>query len=314
MLVNHVLSNDTVSGIFDAIFGYFAKYTSEDVRFEVSVRPIDGADVHHFHRPHLEWRLPKPSVVTVHHDLFDPDPWLELEKFLPRYRESACVVCLNHGQRTFLESQGIRELDVIPHGYNDEVLFPKAESPRHRDAQGRVTLGFFSKYYDRRFKGEAYLHDLVKRLDPRRFRFVLVGERRLVTGEALARLGFDVRVYERLPYRLFQAAYDSIDYLLMCSNFEGGPANLPEAMATHTPILATPVGFAPDYLVDGKNALILMGDPDHDARRISELASPDSMLSPSLDSEAPALRRAIPTWREVVARYLEIYRRVAEEQ
>lgn len=311
MLVNHVLSNDTVSGIFDAIFGYFSKYSADDVRFEVSVRPIDAADVHHFHRPHLERRLPKRSVVTVHHDLFDPDPWLALDKFLPRYEESACVVCLNHGQRRFLDERGLRRLAVIPHGYNDEVLVPKRRNPRELDARGRVTLGFFSKYYDRRFKGEAYFHDLVKRLDPARFRFVLVGERRQVTGEALATLGFDVRVYERLPYRLFQAAYESIDYLLMCSNFEGGPANLPEAMATHTPIIATPVGFAPDYLVDGENALMLSGDPDLDGRRVTELAE-GGALAQALDSHAPALRRAIPTWREVVARYLEVYRRVAE--
>lgn len=313
MLVNHVLSNDTVSGIFDAIFGYFSKYSSPDVRFEVTIRPIDGADIHHFHRPHLESRLPKRSVVTVHHDLHDPDPWLDIDKFLPRYAESARVVCLNRGQRDFLEKRGISRTEVVPHGYNDEVLVPKTSNPRDRDPDGAVSLGLFSKYYDRRFKGEAYLHDLVKRLDPRRFRFVLVGERRLVTGESLASLGFGVRVYERLPYRLFQSAYDSIDYLLMCSNFEGGPANLPEAMATHTPILATPVGFAPDYLIDGQNALILTGDPDFDGHRISQLAEADSALARQLDEGAASLRRAIPTWRDVVARYLEIYRRVAEE-
>lgn len=313
MLVNHVLSNDTVSGIFDAIFGYFSRYSPTDVRYEVTIRPIEGADVHHFHRPHLESRLPRRSIVTVHHDLFDPDPWLDINRFLPRYAESARVVCLNHGQRTFLEKRGICRTEVIPHGYNDEVLAPKKSKPRDRDPDGAVTLGLFSKYYDRRFKGEAYLHDLVKRLDPRRFRFVLVGERRLITGEALASLGFDVRVYEQLPYRLFQSAYDSIDYLLMCSNFEGGPANLPEAMATHTPILATPVGFAPDYLVDEKNALVLTGDPDGDGHRISMLAEPNSQLALQLDVEAPNLRRAIPTWRDVVARYLNVYRRVTEE-
>ncbi|MBX3248541.1 MAG: glycosyltransferase [Myxococcales bacterium] len=311
MLINHVLSSETVSGIFNAIFEYFHKHSPPDLRYTITIHPDPRADIYHFHRPHLESHLPARSVATVHHDLYDPDPWLDFEKFRPRYLEAAHVVCLNRGQQRFLKTQGVLTTTVIPHGYNDAVLRPKVTSPRRR-GHNRTTLGIFSKYYDRRFKGEAYLGDLVKHLDPRLFDFVLVGERRLITAESLAELGYQVRLYERLPYRLFQEAYEAIDYLLMCSTFEGGPANLPEAMATLTPILATPVGFAPDFLTDGHDSLFLTEDPEADAPRIMRLSDPSDSLTVAIDRGAAALAERVPTWTDVVERYVNLYRSIAE--
>ncbi len=277
----------------------------------VSMTPLEHADVHHYHRPHLESELTQRSVCTVHHDLRDPDPWLRLEKFLPRYREARLVVCLNHGQKRFLRDRGISQTVVIPHGYNEEVLRAKVRSP----CPGRkVSLGIISKYYDRRFKGEAYLHDLVKRLSPEVFQFVLVGERRLRTAEYLVALGYEVRLFESLPYKLFQSLYESIDYLLMCSTFEGGPANLSEAIATHTPIIATPVGFAPDFIEDGKTGLILSGDPMVDATRLMALQDRQGELARALDEGAPSIKAKCPTWKQVIAAHIEQYELIAREQ
>ena len=97
--VNHVLSSSSLeSTILDDLIRRFAAEAPDDIRIVRSVRPIDGADVYHYHRANRECRLKPGSVVTVHHDLDDPMGWLALGDFLPRYREAAFVVCLNGGQ------------------------------------------------------------------------------------------------------------------------------------------------------------------------------------------------------------------------
>lgn len=307
MLINHVLSNEAESAIFTAIFDYHRRFAPEGAEIRVSVEPLPDATLHHYHRPHLEERLSDRAVVTVHHDLTDPDPWLELGRFLPRYREAKRVICLNRTQQALLARHGIDHTVVIPHGYNEEVLRPKATRPRDRRSDGKITLGFLSRYYARRVKGEAYLGDLVKALDADRIAFVLVGQRRNVTAEQLARLGYEVRCYQHLPYALFRNLYEAIDYLLVTSNFEGGPASLPEAMATHTPIVSTRVGFAPDFLTDGQTGLLLTGMVDEDAPRILRLTDPSDLLTQTLDEGARTLAAICPTWREVVDRHFETY-------
>ena len=289
MLINHVLSSSAHSSIFEAIFDYFRSYAPSGARIKVSLAPVPRADIVHYHRPQLERRLVAGSFTTVHHDLRDTAPTMRLDSFLPRYREAAHVICLNHGQAASLRAKGVDALHVIPHGYNHHVLHRKqpAQAP-----VPRVRLGLISKRYRGRFKGEAYLQELAKRLSPASFEFVLVGEGRADTAQFLRRLGFEVRAYEYLPYALFQALYESLDYLLMCSAFEGGPANLPEAFATATPVLATPVGFAPDFIRDEVNGLLLSDDIELEARRITQLAQPAGALAATLRLGAEQIGRA----------------------
>jgi len=92
IIVNHVLSNNVRSGIFEDIFAYFSRYTEHYASHIPSEKPIIGAHVRHYHRPHLEERLIKPCVVTVHHDLNDPDGWLSLSAFIERYKEADMVI------------------------------------------------------------------------------------------------------------------------------------------------------------------------------------------------------------------------------
>jgi glycosyltransferase involved in cell wall biosynthesis len=305
MLLNHVLSNDTHSAIFTAIFDYFAEHKPGGWEVAVSAHPLPNADVHHYHRPHLESKLSERAVVTVHHDLRDPDAWLEPSRFLPRYREARRVICLSRSQQHFLAGHGVSNTVVIPHGFNERVLRPR---PEHDAVDGPLRLGLFSTFYERRVKGEAYLYDLIKLLDPACFSWIVVGERRLSTAERLADLGYGVRLFEHLPYRLFQQLYESIDFLFMCSNFEGGPANIPEAVATGTPVLTTRVGLAPDFVEEGVNGFFLSGDPDADAERLMELVGRDRPLVRSLRAGAARVRERAPTWKVVVERQFAVYR------
>lgn len=311
IVVNHVMSQDIASGIFADILRYFRTLSPSDVKYEVSIEPIAQADIYHYHRPQLEKKLRAPSVCTVHHDLGETDTWLSLAKFLPRYRESSMIVCLNTLQRDRLIDEGIHpaRLTVIPHGYNDQILSLKPR--RTFEPNRKLVIGFVSKRYGRRVKGEAYLYEMAKRLSPERFAFLLVGAERMTDAVALRSLGFEVRCYERLPYRAFNGLYASMDFLMMASQFEGGPANIPEALATGTPVLTNPIGMAFDLVRHGINGMHLSMDPNTDISVFELLAANANGLTDSLYAGAHAEAATATTWAQCVERNVKVYRGIA---
>lgn len=310
--IDHVLSTKLLrSAIFDDITRRVADAAPEGIRVTRSTRPDKTARVHHYHRPNLERRLLPRSVVTVHHDLRESEAWLNVKSFLRRYREAHAVHCLNNTQAAYLHAQGIAATEVIPHGV-DRTVFPVPNAARHPRTEGRLILGIASRRYARGVKGEALLEQLIAHLDPARVGFVLLGEDRWRTADLLRRHGFSTDTFERLPYRLFGQAYGGIDALLILSDFEGGPASLPEALGAGIPVFSTPVGRAPDDIRDGVNGLLLSRHPATDGARLMAL----------LDTEAQGLRQLlagaftgavqIPSWDDVLARYFTLYQRVAE--
>lgn len=306
-IVNHVMSRDINSGIFKAILGYFNKYTPDDFIQVESVKPIENADIYHYHRPHLESKLLGNSVCTVHHDLNDPDSWHSRNNFVPRYQESSRIVCLNTTQKRLLvDEEGLdgESIVVIPHGYNQDVLYPQ-----NKKENKKLTIGIASKRYGRRVKGEAYLFELVKRLDPELVKFIFVGEDRSIDANIFRSWGFDVSVFERLPYRVFNGFYNEIDCLLMCSTHEGGPANIPEALATGTPILSTPIGMALDYITSGKNGEFLTLNPNIDAQIIMKLCL-DYDYMDSMRKNCLIKLQNVLTWKNVVDKHIELYKSI----
>lgn len=303
MKINHVMGNTVHSSIFDAFIGYFKKHAPSSVEHLVSPDPIEGCDVYHHHRPHISKSIPKNSICTVHHDLKDQDAWLSLEQFIEAYRASDTVVCLNSEQERLLNNQyQIDSTVVIPHGINTSVFNAKVEA---NSICGKVTLGFFSRRYGRGVKGEFRLYEIAKRLPPEDFRFLLVGKDRLIDAKRLESMGFEVECYEFLPYRLMPDAYAKIDALLILSNFEGGPACIPEAVFTQTPIFSTRVGMAIDYVRPelGENGLFVDDDFDVAAEEISDFFALDKSLYFS-----PVL-----SWHEVVRKYHSVYQTVFEK-
>lgn len=302
MHVNFVLSEDKFSRIFYEIFQRFLD-SHHDWRISVTERPHRAADVHHFHRPQMEARLPANSVVTVHHDLFDPDPFVSWDVFRQRYREAAHIICLNSNQQETLAARGFTNTTVIPHGF-DAGLF--AKQPLRRVADRKFTFGVISKRYPRRFKGEVFLYELLQRLPVDKVRLLFVGEGRTEDALFAMRLGFDAAAHEVMPYRLFPKVYEAMDALLMVSNFEGGPANLPEAVASGTPVVCTAVGMAPDMVRDGENGLILKGEPDADAALIRKLVSDEGGLLRRLIYGAQRASTA-HTWDAVIDLHYQLY-------
>lgn len=313
LIVNHVMSRDIDSSIFNAILGYFNQFGSTEFKHIASVAPITNAHIYHYHRPHLEEKLLPNSVCTVHHDLDDPDPWHAKFRFIPRYMEASAVVCLNNTQKEILVTKGLpsNKLYIVPHGYHAEYLKPKSgitgASQKSADSR-KLTLGIASRRYGRRVKGEAYLLELAKRLDPEHFNFIFVGQDRTLSTVAMRNLGYEAIAYERLPYRMFQSFYNAIDILLMCSSYEGGPANTPEALATGTPMFSSCVGMPKDVIINEKNGLFLTLDPDYDAKKIMDICvyNPEK-LEDIIKGAQQIMDRAL-TWEQSIKGNLKAYK------
>ncbi len=174
------------------------------------------------------------------------------------------MICLNIGQRNLLAEHGISRIEVIPHGI-DRKVFPVPPASRPVRTEGPVRLGLVSRRY-RGIKGETRLEELFQHLDRASFCLRLrwlrpVGGCRARAGRRVCRPAM-----EALPYPLFGRLYEAMDVLLVLSDFEGGPACLPEALGAGVPVASRPVGMVPEWLRDGDNGLILEG---HNAGRTS---------------------------------------------
>lgn len=304
--VNHVMSTGGLrSTIFDDIYWRFALHPGGRFVHTKSVAPDKNATIRHYYRPHLEWRLLSPAVITVHHDPMESYPWLASKLFLPRWRSADHVVCLNSRQQGFLSENGIVNTSVIPHGVDRQVFaVPKQERAVHSTP---IRLGVISKRYDRGVKGEWCLKQLINTLNPRDFAFVLVGEGRSCDASLARARGFEVTCFESLPYHLFAGLYEQLDYLLILSDFEGGPACLPEALGSGVPVIAQPVGMVADYVIHEENGILL--DEESWVDQIVRLASDDALRF-KVNKGAFRGAASIPDWGEVMQRYADVYRRV----
>ncbi|MEM7317850.1 MAG: glycosyl transferase family 1, partial [Pseudomonadota bacterium] len=207
--VNFVISKDLQSKIFYDIFRRYLKFDPALLQVEISEKPNPDADIYHYHRPHLETQLARPAVVTVHHDPRDADPWLQPEKFWKVYAQTERIICLNSLQVADLAEEGLHNTTVIPHGF-DTAIFHKQR--KRFDPDRKRVLGIVSKRYDRRFKGDVYIFELLERLSPDKVRLVLVGAGRTDDAAKIRSLGFEVDVFEYLPYRLFGDLYKTMDF------------------------------------------------------------------------------------------------------
>lgn len=302
------MSSDKKSKIFDAFNNYFIQYSKHT--YIISEKPIkENTTLYHYHRPNMETTLFQNSIVTVHHDLEDTDEWLNIETFIQRYKEAKHIVCLNTIQQNILAKNNILHTTVIPHGYRDDI-FEKKKLKLY-DKKDKITLGIVSKRYDRRVKGEAYLLELLKRLDNSKFKFILVGEGRGQDAILLARYGFEVETFTNLPYILYPEVYKKIDFLLMISLFEGGPANLPEALASGVPVITNNIAMAHDMIQEFENGLFLSGEYDDDVAKINSLTHNNGALFDTLQTNLQK-NQNILSWKEVVAAYEKIYTKIKD--
>ena len=307
MIINHVLSSKIYSNIFNSIIKYFKEYSPNDINNIVSINPINNADVYHYYRIHIEDKIFSNSVVTVHHDLNDSDRWLNINSFLEKYKKVNRIICLNSIQKKILKQYGIDNTIVIPHGYQDRIFIPSLKRIENR----KLRILICSKHYDRRVKGEGYLIELLKFVDNRILEFILVGESRSKDIELFKKFGFNIEIYEYLPYRIFGELYKNIDFLLMCSYYEGGPANIPEAIASGTPIICNPIGIAFDMVTDGYNGIHLSMNAYNDSIKLNNLFNnKDECNRYFINAMDKKILSRVNPWKKIIQKNIDIYKEI----
>ena len=302
--VNHVLSSRIHSSqIFDDLYRRSATLAPDNFALSKTIVADRKAMIRHYHRPHRERRLMGLSVVTMHHDPLENYPFLSADLFLPKWQQASKVICLNRTQKQFLDGHNIKSGIVISHGVDRDV-FPVPGKPREFLGE-KIVLGVVSKRYPRGIKGEARLLRLLESLDPKQFSFIFLGEGRWQDALMAQEKGFEVGHYEALPYLLYGAAYAKMSALLILSEFEGGPACLPEALGSGLPVLARPVGMVPDWVINNTNGLIL-SELDW-IEQIKSLANNGGLLN-TLNQGAFNTAQSYPSWEEVISRQYAVYR------
>lgn len=259
MLINHVLATEQKSRIFDDLIESYAQYSSHE--HIASVDPIDDADVYIHHRVNKSKSIPRKSIAFVHHDLMDIDPAFSLKQYLIPIKKTSGVICLNTLQRKALLDEGVKsKIEVIPHGYacsNDainifqSISIKKSKSKTYGNNQ-KIVLFINSRRYLRGVKGESNLRMLVKDLDVNSYEFQFCGKDRVIDSIYARNNGFAAVHQQPRSYLSSLELYDRADLLLNLSWYEGGPANLPEAISTKTPVITRRIGIAfdlygPDY-------------------------------------------------------------------
>ena len=100
---------------------------------------------------------------------------------------------------------------------------------------------------------------------------------------------------------LFLAASDMF---VLPSAYEANALVVLEALASGLPVVTTPVGFAPEIIVDGENGFLVDRDAREIGERLAQLADEDDLVAWS--RRARGQRRAVRRGAAIAERYLEL--------
>jgi|GEM_PF-2080086 len=113
----------------------------------------------------------------------------------------------------------------------------------------KIVIGSFQRDTERSGKpklekGPDVLCDVLEQLDPEQYFVLLSGVRRGYVEGRLQSMGMPYRNLGFVAREEMNALYNTLDYYLVTSRYEGGPQAILECMATNIPIYSTPVGIA----------------------------------------------------------------------
>jgi glycosyltransferase involved in cell wall biosynthesis len=210
----------------------------------------------------------------------------------------------------------------IPIGTDLRIFVPP--TPAEREAaraslgipEGAIAIGSFQKdgvgwgdgMEPKPIKGPDIFLETLARLKRELPVFAIVtGPARGYVKAGLERRGIPYAHRYAKDHAALVACYHALDLYLVTSREEGGPMGLMESMATHVPVVSTPVGMAPDLLVDCvTGGLAASCEPEEvAARALALLSHPDPAALRAAAREAVK----VADWPRVGRAHLEqVYR------
>jgi UDP-glucose:(heptosyl)LPS alpha-1,3-glucosyltransferase len=240
-----------------------------------------------------------------------------------RYRGSThrAVVCLSEADAADLRTTygPVRpRIEVIPNGVDLERFRPPTPDERNA-ARAELKLGteervavFVGHEFSRKglsfaIRGLSHAPSVL---------LLIIGGNDDIIAEAHAEakeLGVGDRVLFLGPRRPPVPFLHAADFFVLPSAYEANALVVLEALATGLPAIVTPVGFAPEVVVDGVNGFLVERDGRAVGERMEQLANLD-------DTESAQWRRraresALPYgWRGIAERYLDLAEELLAER
>lgn len=258
-----------------------------------------------------------PCIGSIHH--FSPG-------VLAGNLETDLVTVGSRQWLEFLVSNGHlheNRVALTPYGVNTRRFVPVTPSGREAsraclgiDPEAFV-VGFFSKKSsdagDR--KGIRVLIEGLYRLKARirHTAVLIVGPGWTDLLQELREAGIDCYYPSFLPdHDDLVQMYHALDVYWVTSRVEGGPLTLLEAMSCGICCITTPVGLAPEIVVEGSNAfLVAIGDVEELGRRTAVIAGSPSLRN-RIGSAASADVQRTRDWRQTTASIKAEYRKAVE--
>lgn len=141
ILVNHVMSNDTHSSIFEDFINRLIYGSPKNISHQITTSPLVEADIYHFHRPQKcnTNNIPANSLCTLHFDPLDLRQHNSIDELFYRLTLFKKVVFLNNRSYEECRFLGSKRI-LIPHGYDERLIFRNIKKPH-----SGINIGFFSK-------------------------------------------------------------------------------------------------------------------------------------------------------------------------
>ena len=204
----------------------------------------------------------KPIINTVHH-------WVDDIAIRPYIINSQYIITVsNEWKEKIIDKFKYppNQISMIHCGV--EKRFLNKCQPLYPSCDDAITVGFFAKNtsneQDR--KGTQHLKNFIyflnenKKLD--NFRFVISGAGWDSFINDIRRLGANVIYTKFVDDKQMPSLYHSLDFYLMLSNIEGGPATILESMASQVVAVSTNIGLVKDIGKD-KNNIILVDNNNY---------------------------------------------------
>lgn len=237
-----------------------------------------------------------------------------------RYRGRAhrAVVCLSNADAADLRATygPIRpRVEVIPNGVDLDWFRPPTAEERVA-ARAELRLGTEERvavFVGHEFSRKGLSYAIRGLVHAPSVLLLVIGGNDLIIAEAYAEateLGVGDRILFLGPRHHPVPFLHASDFFVLPSAYEANALVVLEALATGLPVIATPVGFAPEVIEDGVNGFLVERDGRAVGERMERLATMDD------DELASFGRRARESaepygWHRIAERYLHLVEELA---
>ena len=300
ILVNHVMSNDTHSSIFEDFINRLIYGSPKNISHQITTSPLVEADIYHFHRPQKcnTNNIPANSLCTLHFDPLDLRQHNSIDELFYRLTLFKKVVFLNNRSYEECRFLGSKRI-LIPHGYDERLIFRNIKKPH-----SGINIGFFSKKYNDGRKGEGYLFELYNNIfKDKKKNLFLIGDG---WPNSLNKNNRNqIITIQPKDYRTIIQLYSIMDIVMITSPYEGGPACLPEALAAGCYVFTTRCGMAEDLL---PRQYLLDFDIISDAIKIEETFNNAKKHKQQINNQH------LLSWNTVSNHYSKLYQSMYEKR